>query len=77
MTHNLDNIDYSHLSAAERLLLVQDILDSILADAQAEPLTAAQVRELDRRCAAVDSGEMATYPWEDVKHSLLNRDDLA
>jgi|GEM_PF-1897803 len=76
MAHNLDNIDYSHLSAAERLLLVQDILDSVLADAQTEPLTPEQIKELDRRCAAVDAGEMATFPWEDVKHRILSRDDL-
>ena len=42
-------IDYSHLSATERLDLIGEIWDSI--EAEAIPLTPAQVAELDRRVA--------------------------
>ena len=75
MPQNLDDIDYSHFSAAERLLLVQDILDSVLAHSQPEALTPEQVAELDRRCNAVDSGTMPSFQWGQVRDSVLMGDD--
>lgn len=72
MTHSLDDIDYLHLSAAERLLLVQDILDSIVAEGHAEPLTPAQLAELDQRCSDIDSGKVACVPWGLVRAEFLN-----
>lgn len=72
MPHSLDDIDYLHLSAAERLLLVQDILDSVMAEAQAEPLTPEQIAEIDRRCADIDSGRVQCVPWEQVRGPFLN-----
>lgn len=39
MAQYLDDIDYWTLSAADRLLLVQDILDSVLAENQDDALT--------------------------------------
>ncbi len=74
MTLSLDDLDYSHLSPADRLVLVQDILESVLAEAEVPPFTPEQIAELDRRCAAVDAGTMATYSWDEVKHDLLADD---
>ncbi|MCC7390174.1 MAG: addiction module protein [Phycisphaerales bacterium] len=71
MTRSLDDIDYLRLSPAERLLLVQDILDSVMAEAQAEPLTPEQIAELDRRCAEIDSGVVSCLPWEDIRARFL------
>jgi putative addiction module component (TIGR02574 family) len=66
-------IDLSHLSPADRIHLVQDLWDSIRADAQAVPLTAEQRAELQRRDAEMESGAVRGIPWEEVKKSLLTR----
>lgn len=71
MTRPVDDIDYLHLSAAERLLLVQDILDSIVAEAQADPLSPAQLAELHERCARIDAGSVACLPWDSVRSRFL------
>lgn len=72
MTRFLDEINYWTLPVPDRLVLAQDILDSVLAEAQAAPLHPDQLAELDRRCAAVDSGVMRAHAWEDVRSQLLN-----
>jgi putative addiction module component (TIGR02574 family) len=48
----MPSIDYSHLSARERIDLIGEIWDSI--DAEAIPLTVAQEAELDLRLATLD-----------------------
>jgi putative addiction module component (TIGR02574 family) len=48
----MPTLDYSHLSARERLDLIGEIWDSI--DAEAVTLTSAQEAELDRRRATLD-----------------------
>ena len=70
MKLSLDDIDYWKLSIADRLVLVQDILDSVLAETCAEPLSLQQLAEIDRRCAALDAGEMTREPWEVVRERL-------
>jgi putative addiction module component (TIGR02574 family) len=58
--------DISRLSVDERIQLVEDIWDSIAADAGVLPLTDTQRAELDRR---IDSpGEYV--PWETVRTKL-------
>ena len=49
---NMPALDYSHLSARERIDLIGEIWDSI--DAEAVPLTTTQETELDRRLATLD-----------------------
>jgi putative addiction module component (TIGR02574 family) len=67
-----DKFDFSGLSVAERILLVESLWDSIAQDAQAElPLTQAQKEELDRRLAAEAAGELEHYSWPEVKRWLL------
>lgn len=48
--------DIRKLSVAERIQLVEDIWDSIAADADAVPLTDDQRSELDRRIADAEPG---------------------
>lgn len=36
------------------------------------PLTAAQLAELERRCAQVDAGHVTCEPWETVMARLIN-----
>lgn len=66
-----EGFDYLHLSTAERLLLVQDILASVVAEAQPEPVTTDQLDEMQRRAADIDSGRVRLVPWEDVRARFL------
>jgi putative addiction module component (TIGR02574 family) len=59
--------DISHLTPAERILLVQTLWDSLVPIQEREPLTPAQQQEIERRLAAADRGEMSYSSWEDVK----------
>ena len=57
------------LSAADRELLVDRILQSL--GAAAEPdIEAAWQREIDRRVDAIDRGEMRTIPWDIARKRL-------
>jgi len=62
------------LSAAERLELVEELWDSIAAEAERDadvlPLTDAQKEELDRRIAAHRADPSRVEPWEEVRKEL-------
>lgn len=45
-------VDFSHLSVAERLQLIDQLSDSVADAPEALPLTDAQAEELDRRLEA-------------------------
>jgi len=72
MTRSFDDIEYLHLPTAERLLLAQDILDSVVADAHGDPLTPSQMAEIERRCADIDSGKVQCLPWNQVRTRFLS-----
>ncbi len=61
------------LSVAERILLVEEIWDSVAEEVNASELTQAQKDELDRRLAAMESDPQAGSPWEEVKARLVGR----
>lgn len=71
MSRSIDDFDYLRLSAGDRLLLAQDIIDSVVAETAAEPLTAEQLAELDRRCRDLDSGKVTCIAWNDVRDRFL------
>jgi putative addiction module component (TIGR02574 family) len=62
--------DVRQLSVAERILLVEDIWDSILDDAQAVGPTESQRSELDKRLAAFESSPDAGSDWETIRARL-------
>jgi len=66
------DFDYSRLTTAERILLAEDLWDSLAADHQSLSLTPAQQEELQRRLAAAERGEVSYSPWEEVKRRLLS-----
>ncbi len=72
MTQSSTPFDYSQLTPKERILLAQELWDSAFNDLQDFPLTDDQMAEIERRMAAVDAGQMPTYPWEEVKQRLRN-----
>jgi putative addiction module component (TIGR02574 family) len=58
------------LSVAERILLVEELWDSIIADTEAVSLTEAQKLDLWRRLDAYRDNPKAGSSWEDVKARL-------
>jgi putative addiction module component (TIGR02574 family) len=70
MSPTLKALGIDQLSVAQRILLVEEIWDSI-ADEEAEiPLTEAQRQDLQRRIAAYEANPMAGSSWEEVKARL-------
>lgn len=67
--------DYSRLTIAQRLQLVEDIWDSIAADADGEalPLTEAERALLDERLADLRDTPEAGRPWADVRAEILGK----
>ncbi len=63
--------DLTRLTPAERILLVQELWDSLAPAQESHPLTAAQQQEIERRLAAADRGELTYSPWDDVKRRVL------
>ena len=65
------NVDLSQLSAAERILLAQELWESVHEETQSAGLTPAQREELHRRLAQLQSGEVQGIPWAAVRSSFL------
>jgi len=65
--------EIKQLSVAERLVLVQEIWDSIVADQESLPIAEAQKAELDRRLEAYKAAPEQGSSWEEVKQRLLGR----
>lgn len=75
MTESHKPFDYSRLSAAERISLAQELWASVSEQEIAElcPLTPEQVAEIERRCTAVDSGQVQCIPWDEALRQLRER----
>lgn len=67
--------DYRSLSVAERLQLVEDIWDSIAADADLDtlPLSDADKALLDERLAEQDAHPGTGVPWPEARARIVNR----
>ncbi len=64
--------EYLNLSVSERIQLVEDIWDSIAADApDTLGLSQAQKAELHRRVAAHHADPSSAVPWEQVRAKLF------
>lgn len=74
MTTDL-SFDYRRLSVAQRLELVEDIWDSIDADANAEmlPLTGDERAMLDERIAELEANPSQGDSWPDVRARILGK----
>ena len=62
-----------NLSVQQRLLLVEEIWESIVASTEEIRLTAGQRRELDRREREHRKDPSAAKPWSEVKARLERR----
>ena len=64
--------DIRKLSISERIQLVEDIWDSVAAEAVNVPIAEPQRQELDRRLAEAEARPGAGTPWKEVKVRLLD-----
>jgi putative addiction module component (TIGR02574 family) len=64
--------EYKSLSVAERILLVEDIWDSIAEDTSIK-LSAAQKKLLDQREQDALSGKVSKKSWSEIKTSVTSR----
>ncbi|MBI2354205.1 MAG: addiction module protein [Deltaproteobacteria bacterium] len=65
--------DILSLSVSERILLVEDIWDSIAEIPEEVPLSAAQKQELELRLDAYHRNLNAGSPWSEVRERIRNR----
>ncbi len=66
--------DFSKLSIDERIVLVEGIWDSIVAENPAAvTLSENQRQEIRRRLAAHDAEPNTAIPWEQVRSELFQR----
>jgi len=70
MSVSIKSLGIERLSVEERLVLVEELWDSI---ADATPLTDAQRAELDRRLADHEAHPDDVVSWEEVKSSIAAR----
>ena len=57
---------FDQMTTAEKILYVQELWDRIAAEVEADPLTAAQAEELDRRMEDYRAHPETSVPWEHV-----------
>jgi len=67
------SLGIDQLSLAERILLVEEIWDSIAAEAEALEIPQSHKDELDRRLAASQADPRAGSTWEEVKARLQKK----
>jgi putative addiction module component (TIGR02574 family) len=66
---NAEHADLLKLSPSERILLVQDLWDSL--SPEDIPLTDWQKAELDRRKAAYEANPASGRSWEEVQRRVI------
>ncbi len=65
-------VDIDKLNVEERLRLIEELWESLGSDPSRVPLTRAQKSELDRRLDAIEEGDDAAIPWNDVLDRIRN-----
>jgi putative addiction module component (TIGR02574 family) len=70
MERSLTPSEIRKLSVAERILIVEEIWDSIAADQESMEVTEAQKEELDRRIASHNAAPNHGKSWEETRDRL-------
>jgi putative addiction module component (TIGR02574 family) len=73
MSSLLATLGIDHLTVPQRIQLAHELWDSVAAEGEALPLTAAQKDELDRRLASLEANPANVVPWEEVEARALAR----
>jgi putative addiction module component (TIGR02574 family) len=74
MNQSIDLSSIKALSIPERILVVEEIWDTIAADQDSVPLATAQREELDRRLRALESGPTEGSSWDEVRSRIQRRE---
>jgi putative addiction module component (TIGR02574 family) len=70
MSSTMQALGIDRMSVPERLSLIEEIWDSIVAAQETFPIPEWHKQELDRRLAACEANPDAGSPWEEVKARL-------
>jgi putative addiction module component (TIGR02574 family) len=73
MSPTLRALGIDQLSVAQRMLLVEEIWDSIADEEKEIPLTETQKLDLQRRIGAYEANPKAGSTWEEVKARLRGK----
>jgi len=73
MPPTLKSLGIDQLSVAQRILLVEEIWDSIAEQETDIPLTDAQRQDLERRIANYEANPKEGSSWQEVKARLQQR----
>ena len=65
------NMKIQELSTSEKVILAQELWDSVILNQQALNVTQDQTKELDKRLAQFEIDGELGLPWELVKSRLL------
>jgi putative addiction module component (TIGR02574 family) len=65
--------DFLSLSVQERILLVEDLWDSIAIEQNSVPITEPQKKELDNRIKVYNDNPSEGSDWKAVKNRILQR----
>ena len=66
-------VNIGEMNPEERLLLIEQLWESLRETSAAVPLTDAQREELDRRLDDLERSGPAGIPWEEVVRQIRNR----
>ena len=69
----MKSLGIEQLSVDDRLLLLEEIWESVSADSDRIPVTDAQKQDLQRRLDAHKENPKAGKPWEEVKARLRGK----
>ena len=67
MPPTLQELGMNQWNIEDRLILAQQLWDSVVTELEHQPLTEAQRAELERRVAAADANPRDGVPWEVVR----------
>lgn len=71
--HQETTMNVQKMSIAERILLAEELWDSVAAETEAMlPLTEAQMEELNTRLTAYLAGDTKLYSFDDIKTEIAN-----
>ncbi len=73
MSPGFKSFGIDQLTVAQRILLVEEIWDSIPDEAGTLPLSDAQKQDLQRRLATYEADPKAGSSWEEVKTRLRDK----
>ena len=65
--------EISRLGLSEKLLLVEDIWDSIAASNSVIPMSIWQKKELDKRYEEYKEGKLELHDWKDIHKGLRDK----